>query len=87
MCRWILSFESNISIEEPLEFSGNELSAIEFAPNLIKRTLILMKIDKKEDQDKILKEILKLVSKKTKNEKVEENDENVEKPKKPDIWE
>ena len=72
-------------------FDGNELRAIEFAPNLIRRSLMIMKIENKKDQDDILKKIEKLIKSSQESEKLGES-EKPEKPEKQekekvDVWE
>ena len=87
--RWISIFKPKLSIVEPARFSGKELAAIEIAPDLVRRTLMIMKIDHEKDQDEILEKIEKLVKMEeisTEREKEKESQKQKKTQKPEDVW-
>ena len=79
-CRWVSSLKPDLKIVEPVRFEGTELGVIETTPNLVRNILIIMKVEKEQDQDEILSKIKNLVqpkAPKTDNEKMK---------KQSDIW-
>ena len=82
--RWILSVKSDLKITEPEFFQGDELEIVDSKPNLVRRTLKMMEITEKEDQDFILKRITQLVNGNV-NSKIEPQQQNENENDK-DVW-